>query len=241
MYDLGESLIGKQKIVRYTENYIIIDEFLDENYFVKIGELIKEIEDKDQFVGSKDNWDKGLYSDWIDEIENDNEVKVSEITYNKIGNYSSKHDWKKGISIKKTDGLIPESIQYFQEKLMHSLYAFYFDTMISSKDGNSFDFNNIVSDMSSFFHLFPPGSNIFWHSDIGYQFGCTFYANDDWGSEWGGELLLEDNFWSEPKPNRLVIVKSPYWHKTTMTRQDIETNRATIQTFVTFKDKGVEY
>ena len=74
-------------------------------------------------------------------------------------------------------------------------------------------------------------SNITWHYDDGYKYGTTFYLNKYWDKDWGGELLLKDNTFIKPEPNRLVIIKTPYEHKTCITSPDAP-NRLTIQTFI---------
>ena len=38
--------------------------------------------------------------------------------------------------------------------------------------------------------------------------------DNEWEDNWGGELLLENNQWISPKPNRIVFIKAPFKHKT---------------------------
>ena len=89
---------------------------------------------------------------------------------------------------------------------------------------------NVSSKLNSTFYNWN-NSNITWHYDDGYEYGTTFYLNKHWDKDWGGELLLKDNTFIKPEPNRLVIIKTPYEHKTCITSPDAP-NRLTIQTFI---------
>ena len=53
-------------------------------------------------------------------------------------------------------------------------------------------------------------SNITWHDDGAWFYGITLYLNEHWNENWGGELLLEDNTFVKPEPNRLVIINIAY-------------------------------
>jgi Rps23 Pro-64 3,4-dihydroxylase Tpa1-like proline 4-hydroxylase len=87
-------------------------------------------------------------------------------------------------------------------------------------------------------YLYPAGTKISWHNDIGYTGACIFYAHPQWSAHWGGELQIaktnneeyvsSDSFSREehssflnsygfgtyivPKPNRLVFTKGSCWH-----------------------------
>ena len=88
-------------------------------------------------------------------------------------------------------------------------------------------------------YLYPRGSKLSWHNDLDYKGAMVLYTHDNWGSTWGGELLVaevSDNYEDEigphlnhekenkfimdygvgqyilPKPNRLVITYKNVWH-----------------------------
>lgn len=87
-------------------------------------------------------------------------------------------------------------------------------------------------------YLYPRGTKLSWHNDLGYAGAAIFYAHPEWGSTWGGELMLaktppgqsvpmphldhreEDRFlgtygmgmYITCKPNRLVLTRAGVWH-----------------------------
>jgi len=87
-------------------------------------------------------------------------------------------------------------------------------------------------------YLYPRGTKLSWHNDLGYCGAAIFYVHPEWASTWGGELLLartppansvapphldhreEDRFLSTYgmgtyitcKPNRLVLTRAGVWH-----------------------------
>jgi len=83
-------------------------------------------------------------------------------------------------------------------------------------------------------------SNIFWHDDGSHRYGITYYLNKEWEADWGGELLLQDSTFVQPKPNRIIFIKAPYNHKTSLVAEGAP-DRLTIQTFVSDKDKDKIY
>lgn len=87
-------------------------------------------------------------------------------------------------------------------------------------------------------YLYPRGTKLNWHNDLGYKAAAIFYVHPEWASTWGGELMLartpeagdmppphldhreEDKFLSvfgmgtyiTCKPNRLVLTRAGVWH-----------------------------
>lgn len=87
-------------------------------------------------------------------------------------------------------------------------------------------------------YLYPRGTKLSWHNDLGYLGAVIFYAHPEWGSTWGGELMVartppcenvppphldhrqEDKFlatygvgtYVTCKPNRLVLTRPGVWH-----------------------------
>ena len=87
-------------------------------------------------------------------------------------------------------------------------------------------------------YLYPRGTKLSWHNDLGYAGAVIFYCHPEWASTWGGELFIaktpvsssmapphldhrmEDKFLSAHgfgtyvtcKPNRLVLTRPGVWH-----------------------------
>jgi hypothetical protein len=111
-------------------------------------------------------------------------------------------------------------------------------------------------------YLYPRGTKLNWHNDLGYSGAAIFYAHPEWASTWGGELMLartpsgfsvspphldhknEDVFLSHfgagtyitCKPNRLVLTRPGVWHSINRVDNDAGDHcRATVVGF--FKQK----
>ena len=115
----------------------------------------------------------------------------------------------------------PQCIRHFQEELITFL-----------------DVPNTTYIVSKF-HEMKNNSSILWHNDSNWKYGITYYLNDMWDNNWGGELLLNDGEnipngygeWISPSPNRIVFVKAPLYHRTTP--QSIKNKkRKSLQTFL---------
>lgn len=87
-------------------------------------------------------------------------------------------------------------------------------------------------------YLYPRGTKLSWHNDLGYAGAAIFYVHPEWASTWGGELMIartppceatpsphldhreEDRFLASYgmgfyitcKPNRLVLTRPGVWH-----------------------------
>lgn len=87
-------------------------------------------------------------------------------------------------------------------------------------------------------YLYPRGTKLNWHNDVGYNAAAIFYVHPYWASTWGGELMIartpnegissphldhrqEDKFlerfgigtYITCKPNRLVLTRAGVWHQ----------------------------
>jgi hypothetical protein len=107
-------------------------------------------------------------------------------------------------------------------------------------------------------YLYPRGTKLGWHNDLGYCGAAIFYAHPEWASTWGGELMLartppsdhvspphldhreEDCFlghfglgtYITAKPNRLVITRPGVWHSINRVDDDAGDHcRATVVGF----------
>lgn len=87
-------------------------------------------------------------------------------------------------------------------------------------------------------YLYPRGTKLNWHNDMGYKAAAILYVHPEWASTWGGELMIartpehgtlspphldhrdEDRFlatfglgtYITCKPNRLVLTRGGVWH-----------------------------
>tara|TARA_R110002153_G_scaffold7687_2_gene34347 strand:- start:334 stop:864 length:531 start_codon:yes stop_codon:yes gene_type:complete len=60
------------------------------------------------------------------------------------------------------------------------------------------------------------GAGINWHCDYTWKYGATYYLNNRWGQDWGGEFMFSDKNGHGFIPvvgNSLVIIKAPFQHK----------------------------
>lgn len=95
-------------------------------------------------------------------------------------------------------------------------------------------------------YLYPRGTKLSWHNDLGYAGAVIFYCHPEWASTWGGELFIaktppcasmapphldhrfEDKFLSTYgfgsyvtcKPNRLVLTRPGVWHSINRVDED---------------------
>lgn len=87
-------------------------------------------------------------------------------------------------------------------------------------------------------YIYPRGTKLNWHNDLGYKAAAILYVHPEWASTWGGELMLartpsdmspspphldhreEDRFlerygmgtYITCRPNRLVLTRAGVWH-----------------------------
>ena len=90
-------------------------------------------------------------------------------------------------------------------------------------------------------HRWLKESGISWHGDGSYICAFTFYINNHWNNDWGGEHLCEGEnstgAWVRPKPNRLIM-NSSVNHKVSKT-SSFSDDRITIQGFMSRKKDHV--
>jgi len=70
--------------------------------------------------------------------------------------------------------------------------------------------------MSTTIHFMEKDAGINWHSDKTWKYGATYYINNRWNEQWGGEFMFADNNnhgYFPIRGNTLVIIKSPLTHK----------------------------
>ncbi len=73
-----------------------------------------------------------------------------------------------------------------------------------------------LEQMSTTIHYMEKGAGINWHDDGGWEYGATYYLNNRWHEQWGGEFMFTDATGHGFLPivgNSLVIVKAPLAHK----------------------------
>ena len=187
-------------------NFIVVDNFLEEDKFRDIQELeLTHDEKKDEYkvnyLSQKDVWRDGLFSG--DGVEATN-MHVQDETY-----FYGIHNEEPIIHLQN------KIVSFLQNNLKQNLY-------LKSPTKKFYSASKFYS---------WENSNIFWHNDGGWDYGITYYIHNEWEDNWGGELLLENNQWISPKPNRIVFIKAPFKHKTCIVAEGAG-ERLTIQTFV---------
>jgi len=92
------------------------------------------------------------------------------------------------------------------------------------------DFRSITSNI----HYMEKGAGINWHNDGGWTYGATYYINNKWNTQFGGELMFNSGNGHGYIPivgNSLVIIKSPLEHKVNPVLSPI-IPRISIQMFI---------
>lgn len=79
------------------------------------------------------------------------------------------------------------------------------------KHNKYFSLPNFKS-MTTTVHYMEKGAGINWHDDSNFKYGATYYLNNRWNKNWGGEFMFEDKY-IPVVGNSLVIVKTPFSHK----------------------------
>ena len=191
--------------------YEIIDNFLPESEFKEMKEWASA-----QSYPSQ--------QDWYPYLTNDENVSVKKPS---VG---------RDIHFFKENKMVDKSIVHFQKKI--------FD-MLNKKNGDT-DPNKKVhyTEFKSHLYKYEHGSGILMHKDHSEKsdatrYGISFYLNDEWNANWGGELIVyESNEPKDtimPKRNRLAIVNGNY-HKVSPNLNQV-IDRLTLQTFIVKKDK----
>ena len=83
-------------------------------------------------------------------------------------------------------------------------------------------------------HYMEKGSGINWHNDGNWKYGATYYLNNKWNKDWGGEFMFTCDNGHGYIPvvgNSLVIIKSPLNHKVTPVLSPI-IPRISVQMFI---------
>ena len=92
------------------------------------------------------------------------------------------------------------------------------------------NFKSITSNI----HYMEKGAGINWHNDGNWKYGATYYINNKWNTQFGGELMFKSENGHGYIPivgNSLVIIKSPLEHKVNPVLSPI-IPRISIQMFI---------
>ncbi len=181
--------------------YCILDDFLSKNQF---NELLSYID--------KINFNRLSYAN-DNELLKNNEINnpiVSDKTYLLTDN----EDYH--TEIKHIDN--NENLTFYPfNNIIDNLFSNIRD--ISRSNFYSDDELKNSSGMLANFYKYSFGQKLPWHDDGHYYIGgFIFYAVKEWKDNWDGQLLLKDNstkgdgIYVKPKPNRLVLIKTPIEH-----------------------------
>tara|TARA_R100000951_G_scaffold77825_1_gene65688 strand:+ start:1755 stop:2285 length:531 start_codon:yes stop_codon:yes gene_type:complete len=73
-----------------------------------------------------------------------------------------------------------------------------------------------LDEINASIHYMEKGAGINWHNDASWKYGATYYLNNRWNPDWGGEFMFTGDNGHGYIPivrNSLVIIKSPFRHK----------------------------
>jgi len=73
-----------------------------------------------------------------------------------------------------------------------------------------------LKDITTTIHYMKKGAGINWHNDASWKYGATYYLNNRWNNQFGGEFMFTSENGHGYIPvvgNSLVIIKSPMDHK----------------------------
>tara|TARA_E500000318_G_scaffold608_1_gene850 strand:+ start:374 stop:904 length:531 start_codon:yes stop_codon:yes gene_type:complete len=73
-----------------------------------------------------------------------------------------------------------------------------------------------LKDITTTIHYMKKGAGINWHNDASWKYGATYYLNNRWNNQFGGEFMFTSENGHGYIPvvgNSLVIIKSPLEHK----------------------------
>ena len=91
-----------------------------------------------------------------------------------------------------------------------------------------------IKNITTTIHYLEKGTGINWHSDDTWAYGATYYLNNRWQRQWGGEFMFTDTNGNSFVPglgNSLVIVKAPIPHKVNTVLCDLMP-RISVQLFM---------
>ena len=90
------------------------------------------------------------------------------------------------------------------------------------------------SKISFLIHKMQKGSGINWHSDNNANAAATYFINNRWSENWGGEFMFKDKNSHGYIPvvgNSLILIKTPLMHKVNNILSPC-ISRLSIQSFV---------
>jgi Rps23 Pro-64 3,4-dihydroxylase Tpa1-like proline 4-hydroxylase len=165
--------------------------------------------------------------------------------------FPSQQDWSpyltegENVNIKKPS--VGRDIHFFQENKMDDKCIVYFQKKLFdllNKDDDRDERKIPYGEFKSHLYKYEYGSGILMHKDHSIKsdarrYGISFYLNDEWNANWGGELIVYENNEPKdtimPKRNRLAIVNGNYHKVSPNLNQSVD--RLTLQTFVVKKEK----
>lgn len=91
-----------------------------------------------------------------------------------------------------------------------------------------------IKDITANIHYMEKGAGINWHDDSSWLYGATYYINNRWNTQFGGEFMFTSENGHGYIPvvgNSLVIIKSPLQHKVNPVLSPI-VPRVSVQMFI---------
>tara|TARA_R100000908_G_scaffold16025_2_gene6030 strand:- start:1849 stop:2382 length:534 start_codon:yes stop_codon:yes gene_type:complete len=91
-----------------------------------------------------------------------------------------------------------------------------------------------IKDITANIHYMEKGAGINWHDDSSWLYGATYYINNRWNTQFGGEFMFTSENGHGYIPvvgNSLIIIKSPLQHKVNPVLSPI-VPRVSVQMFI---------
>ncbi len=91
-----------------------------------------------------------------------------------------------------------------------------------------------LDEINASIHYMEKGAGINWHNDASWKYGATYYLNNRWNPDWGGEFMFKSKIGSGFIPvvgNSIVIIKTGLQHKVNANLKKTH-DRLSIQTWI---------
>lgn len=215
-----------EKTTPLSSNILIVDNLLPDKYFKDLYLYASSLEYRTAYSSTKEAVWKG---------DNMNDPGISQnIVWTRINKYKSLLCSIDGISLFPTGTITDLAIARIHE-ILGETPMFH---------GSQDDWAGSLTS----FCKYGTGNKLGWHDDGASYIGAfSYYIHPSWEKEWGGELLYKRTGFRDenacgiisPKPNRLVILKSPLEHAISTVTSPELIYRLTLTGFI-FKSSRTE-
>jgi len=206
------------------DSFIALDNFLDDDLYEEIRNICFKYDD---FKNTITCWPTPLYKDTYDssDVIQENNILVSRVTFY-LDRIAIEDEF---LELMESDIKDKKLLKIFKvmKKYLNKLVELIEKTAPSDKQ---VDKNTLRVQI----YKWPENSSIFWHDDGGWSYGFSYYLNEYWGPNWGGDLLVGTKHFLQTVKNRLAVVNGPMSHRVTPIQKGAP-DRITLQAFTTYK------